>query len=140
LLAGANAECKVWADILQPKKAEVLASYTEGTYAGKSAITSNGFGKGKAIYVGAHLEAADLARVLLTLTASSGVKSGIEAPQGVEVTMRRTEKEKWIYLLNHTGKTQTVKMEGKFRDVVGGGAYSGSVSLDGYGVRVLQMA
>ncbi len=140
MLAGKDAECHIWADILEPKNAEVLASYTEGSYAGKAAITSHSFGKGKAIYVGAHLEPADLARVLLTLTAANGVKVPIEAPRGVEVTMRGTGRTKWIYLLNHTATAQTVKMEGNFKDVIGGTAHSGSVSLDAYGARVLQPA
>ncbi len=140
MLAGTNAECHVWADILEPKQAEVLASYTEGMYAGKAAITSHSFGKGKAIYIGAHLEPADLARVLLTLTAANGVRSGIEASQGVEVTTRRTSGAKWIYLMNHTPKEQTVKITGKFKDVISGTVYSDSVSLDAYGVRVLQPA
>lgn len=140
LLSGPSAECHVWADILEPKQAEVLASYTEGMYAEKAAITSHGFGKGKAIYVGAHLEPADLARVLLTLTAVSGVKSGIETPQGVEVTTRGSGQKKWIYLLNHTAKAQTVKMDGRFKDAISGSGFNGSVSLDAYGARVLQPA
>ena len=138
MLSGPNAECHIWADVLEPKQSEVLASYTEGSYAGKAAITSHSLGKGKAIYVGAHLEPADLARVLLTLTAANGVKVPIEAPRGVEVTTRGTGKTKWIYLLNHTGTAQTVKMEGSYKDVVSGTTQSGSVSLDAYGVRVLQ--
>jgi beta-galactosidase len=139
-LAGPNADCHVWADILEPKQADVLASYTEGSYAGKAAITSHTFGKGKAIYVGAHLEPADLARVLLTLIAGNGVKSSLDAPQGVEVTIRGAGKTRWIYLLNHSAAAQTVKMEGSYKDVISGAAYSGSASLEAYGVRVLQTA
>ncbi len=138
LLAGPDAECHIWADILEPKNAAVLATYTEGGYAGKAAITSHTLGKGKAIYVGAHLEPADLARVLLTLTTANGVKVPIEAPQGVEVTTRGTGRTKWIYLLNHAATAQAVKMEGSYKDVINGTTQSGSVSLDAYGVRVLQ--
>jgi beta-galactosidase len=137
-LAGADAECHIWADILQPKEAEVLASYTVGNYSGKAAITSHSFGKGKAVYVGAHLEPPDLARVLRTLMAFSGVRSAIQAPQGVEVTSRRSQRERWIYLLNHTAAPQTVKAAGSHKDVLTGSTHADSVSLDPYGVCILQ--
>jgi beta-galactosidase GanA len=82
----------------------------------------------------------DLARVLLTLTAANGVKVPIEAPQGVEVTMRGAGRQKLIYLLNHAATAQTVKLEGSYKDVISGTAQSGSVGLDAYGVRVLRPA
>ena len=81
LLAGPNAECHIWADILEPRQAEVLATYTGGNYEGKAAITSNKLGKGKAIYVGPRLEPRDLGRVLLALLPASGISSPISAPQ-----------------------------------------------------------
>jgi beta-galactosidase len=136
-LAGANAECHVWADILAPQKAEVLATYAGGSYAGKAAITSNSFGRGKAIYLGAHLEPAVLARVLLTLIARAGVPRQVEAPAGVEITTRRTERQAWTYVLNHTAKEQSVTMTGTYVDARDRAAISGPVRLEPYGVRVL---
>jgi beta-galactosidase len=136
-LAGANAECHIWADILAPRRAEVLATYTETAYAGKAAITSNTFGKGKAIYLGAHLEPADLARVLLTFIGQAGVPRAAEAPPGVEVTTRRTERQAWTYLLNHTAKPQSVTLTGTYTDAHDRSAVSGPVRLEPYGVRVL---
>lgn len=137
-LAGPNADCKIWADILDPKQTEVLATYTGRHYNGKAAITSNNFGKGKAIYLGAHLEPADLARVLLTLIVSAGIKSPIEAPPGVEVTSRRSGNEALTYILNHTAEPQSAQVGGSFKDVVTGASYSGTVTLEPYGVCVLQ--
>jgi beta-galactosidase len=137
-LTGPNVECHIWADILDPKQADVLATYVGGSYAGKAAITNHNFGKGKAIYVGAHLEPADLARVLLTLIQSSGVMKSISAPQGVEVTSRKSGKREWIYVLNHTATPQTVKFAGDFKDLLSGSTHSGSITLDEYGVSVLQ--
>ncbi len=143
-LAGANAECRIWADILAPQKAEVLAAYTDRAYAGKAAITSNTFGKGRAIYLGAHLEPADLARVLLTLFAQAGVPRAVEAPPGVEVTTRRTTQEAgrraWTYLMNHTSKTQSVTLTGTYTDAHDRATVSGPVQLEPYGVRVLLSA
>ncbi|HEX6771133.1 MAG TPA: beta-galactosidase [Acidobacteriaceae bacterium] len=135
-LAAPNAECHVWADILDPKKAEVLASYTGGAYAGKAAITSHSFGKGKAIYLGAHLEPAELARVMLMLISQAGVPRSIEAPPGVEVTTRRTDQQAWTYLLNHTGREQSATLPGTYVNALDRSAFSGPVRLEPYGVRV----
>ncbi len=136
-LAGTNADCHIWADILAPKDADVLASYTSGAYAGKAAITSHAFGKGKAIYIGCHLDAPDLARILLTLLAMDGVTRAIQAPQGVEVTTRRTANKSWTYVLNHAAKAQAVNLNGNYQDVRDHSPVSGSINLDPYGVRVL---
>jgi beta-galactosidase len=135
-LAGANADCNLWADILDPKQAEVLATYT-GDYAGKAAITSNNFGKGKAIYIGAHLEPADLARVLLTLLAMHGIKMQAQLPQGVEITRRSAGGKSWTYLLNHNATPQTVQLPGTFKDALDQSSIAGPVMLPAYGVRVL---
>ena len=138
--SGANkeAECRLWADILNPGQAEVLATYTKGAYAGKAAITSHAFGKGKAIYVGAHLEPADLAKVLLTFIAASGVRSRVRVPAGVEVTTRHSPQGTITYLLNHTAAAQSVAMRGK--DLLSAETSSGIVQLEAYGVRILQSA
>lgn len=140
LLAGADADCHVWADILDSGSADILATYTDRAYAGKAAITSHTFGKGKAVYLGPHLEPADLARVLLTLAAASGVRSGFQVPHGVEVTRRRFGQKTIIYVLNHTAAPQTVNGAGNGKDLLSDSNYSGVVRLDPYGVRVLQPA
>jgi beta-galactosidase len=136
-LAGPNAVCKIWADILTPKGAQVLATYTAGAYAGKAAITTNSFGKGRAVYVGAHLEPADLARVLGTLLSGAGLKPSMQAPPGVELTARLATGKRWTYLLNHAATAQNVTLPGTYKDALDGSSVSGSIVLKPYGVRVL---
>jgi len=135
-LGGADGQCGLWADLLQPGPAKVLASYT-GAYEGEAAITVNSFGKGKAVYVGADLDAMSLARVLRTMLASSG-SSGIQAPRGVEVTRRRAGEKEWMYLLNHTAEEQKISVPGKFVAAVGNGPSAGSLMLRGYDLAVLR--
>jgi beta-galactosidase len=135
--AGADAECGLWADILQPAGAEVVGSYTAGEHAGKAAVTINTFGKGRAVYVGADLDAASLAKVLRTLTASAGVRPAIDVPAGVEMTVRRSGDKQWMFLLNHTSIAQTVTIAKPITDLLTKQALSGTIELTGYGVRVL---
>jgi len=138
LLAGPEADCHLWADIIDPQQAEVLATYTGGAYSGKAAITSHSFGKGKAIYIGADLGAADLARALLTLAAAAGVKAPTQLPAGVELTRRRISEGVVTFLLNHSSQPQSIQLGGSSKDLLTGSSLSGSISLEPYGVRVLR--
>jgi beta-galactosidase len=137
VLAGPNAECRLWADILSPREGtEVLATYTVD-YAGKAAITSHSLGKGKAIYLGSHLEPSVLGRVLVTLLTANGITQSLSIPSGVEITVRHDGSQRWTYLLNHTSKTVDMPLKNTYRDILSGKSVSGSVSLEPYGVKLL---
>jgi len=137
-LAGPDSECVLWTDILQPAGAEVLASYTAGARAGQPAITMNSFGKGKAVYIGADLDETSLARVLRTLSGMAGVKPPLEVPNGVEVTVRKAADKQWMFVLNHTGSSQSVSLPKAFVDLLSGEKLTGKIDISAYGVRVLQ--
>ena len=137
-LPGPDAECQLWADVLKPESAEVLATYTMGDHAGQAAITSNNFGKGRAIYIGARTDPAPLGRVLNICAAAAGIASPFEAPAGVEVATRQSGQQSWTFILNHTAKPQTVTPQRAFKDVGSGTAVSAAFTLEPYGVRVLQ--
>ena len=134
---GADVECGIWADILKPSSAEVLATYSSGQYSGKAAITANTFGKGKAVYIGADLHPADLSRVLGKFAASAGVQPPFEVPRGVELTVRKSGNRRWMFVLNHNGEAQTVNLPKTFKDALGGESHSSSTEIAGYGVLVL---
>jgi beta-galactosidase len=136
-LAGPDAECHLWADVLKPESAETLATYTMGDHAGQAAITKNAFGKGSAFYIGARLDAGDQARVLNTIAAAVGVKPALQAPLGVEVATRRAGQNSWTFVLNHTSKPQSVALAKTFKEQVSGETVSGGLALEPYGVRVL---
>jgi beta-galactosidase len=137
MLGGADVECGIWADILKPSSAEVLATYSSGQHSGKAAITANTFGKGKAVYIGADLHPPDLSRVLGIFAGSAGVKRAIEVPMGVELTVRKSGSQRWMIVLNHNGDAQTVNLPGMFKDALSGESHSGTTEIPSYGVLVL---
>jgi beta-galactosidase len=139
-LAGPDAECGIWADILKPSSAEVLATYSSGQYSGRPAVTLNNFGKGKGVYIGADLHSPDLLRVLGTLSASAGVQRAVDVSAGVELTVRKRGSKRWLCILNHTGQAQTIQLREQFKDAISGQAHSGATELQGYGVLVLEKA
>jgi len=139
-LAGPDGECGLWTDILQPTGAEVLASYTKGSHAGEAAITMNTVGSGKAVYIGADLDGASLARVLRTLSGLAGIKPPLDVPAGIELTVRRAGDKQWIFVLNHTSVSQSVSIPKTFTDLLTGKTRTGKIDVSGYGVQVLQSA
>ena len=138
VLSGPDAEVGIWMDVLQPSGAEVLGTYTSGAHAGQAAITMNSFRKGKAVYIGADLNAESLARVLRTLAAQAGVTQPLEVPPGVEVTVRAAGNKQWMFLLNHTPALQTVNIRRPSTDLLTGEAHNETIDLSAYAVRVLQ--
>lgn len=108
-----------------------------GAYAGKPAITTHTAGKGKAIYLGAHLDPASLARVLITIERMAGIVPAITAPPGVEITTRQSGATFWTYLMNHSGAEQAVSLKKNYKDALTGTSLQGSQTLEPYGVRVL---
>jgi len=140
MLTGPDADCQYWADVLKTEGAEVLATYTKGDHAGQAAITSNTFGKGKAIYVGSRLEPPAIGRVLSILAAAAGIRPAVEAPVGVEVAMRHYGPTDTTFVLNHTSKPQTVTLEKSYKELVAGFRLSGAITVEPYGVRVLSSA
>jgi beta-galactosidase len=135
-----DATCGLWADVLKPTSAQVLHFYTNFQYAGKPAITQNSFGKGNAIYIGADLDPASLARLLPTYALSAGVQAPMEVTVGVEMTIRQAGGKRWIFLLNQKPDAQTVKLPTPATDLLTGQSRSGEIELSGYGVQVLQMS
>src|SRR5439155_5851332 len=137
-LAGEDAEVSLWADILQPQTAEVLGTYTSGGHAGEAAITVNRFGKGRAVYIGAGLHPADLARVLGKLKAGAGLKPLLNAPAGFEITSRKSGNRRWIFVLNHNPAAQTVTLPSGSKDAITGEVHNGATQVRGYGVLALE--
>jgi len=138
--ASHDAHCGLWADIIQPSEAEVLGTYTAGAHAGQAAVTLNKYGKGKAIYIGADLDAGGLNGMLQTLAGLAGVEQPLDVPSGVETTVRTSGGKQWLFLLNHTAEVQSVSISNSFTDILAREKLTGRVSLNAYGVRILQRA
>jgi beta-galactosidase len=135
-----EAPCELWADVLQPTTAQVLAEYTHDYYAGQPAITLNRWGQGQAVYIGTGLSGETLGRVLVGLAMQKGVTPLLTAPQGLEVARRSSGDTEWWFVLNHNPVQQSVDLSGAFVDARTGQPVDGAIQLEGYGVRVLSPA
>lgn len=131
-------ECQLLCDLIHSEGAEVLATYGKDFYQGMPVLTRNGFGEGQAWYVASSPERAFVEGLVSHLCSERGIKPLLETPAGIEVTQRTTEDHRYTFLLNHHGEAQQLELS-SFRgvDLLTGQEMAGTVTLPGYGVKIL---
>ena len=89
--------CKYLCDLVEIRGAKTVMTYGSDFYAGYPALTVNTYGKGKAWYVAADAEQGFQEDFLKKIVKESGISCGIkeDIPEGLEVTSRETEKERF---------------------------------------------
>ena len=91
--AGTDGECGLWADILQPSGAEVVAHIRRASTRVRLPSPSTPLAKVKRCTSALIWMRASLARVLRTVAASAGVQPAVEVPAGVEMTVREVGRQ-----------------------------------------------
>lgn len=115
-------------DIVEPKGAEVIGMLTslDKDY---PIMTSNKYGKGRAIYVGLPAKGEVLGGLIDELITELGIKKGPDVPSGV---MARQIDEKHFLYLNVSGEPKEIKMNGKSRSILFDMDYTGNFSIAPY--------
>ncbi|PWI12892.1 beta-galactosidase [Streptomyces sp. Act143] len=121
----------LWTDriTLADDRTEVLARYDSGDQAGRPAVTRRAAAAGSASYVSTRLGVPGLTALLPRLLEPAGVASELpaEARGRVELTVRRSAEEQFLFLVNRTD--DTVPMPGFAGDVLYGTAGDGGLVL-----------
>ncbi len=115
-------------DVIESKGAEVLASITS-LDKDRPIITSNKYGKGKAIYVGLPASGPVLDPLLDDLINELGIKKGPEVPAGVMA--RQIDNNHYLYL-NVTGEPKEIPMNGKSKSILFDKSYTGNFTIAPY--------
>lgn len=132
-------ECGLMCDLIHSEGAEVLAEYGSDFYQGRPVITVNQFGAGRAYYIASSPDASFLQGFLSNLCDEKGIKPLAKAPSGVEVTRRVKDGLAYLFLLNHNAETAVVEIgDEQKKDMLTGEMVTGSVSLAGRGVMILE--
>jgi beta-galactosidase len=95
--------CSHFCELLHTTTAETIAVYSKSFYAGRPAITVNRAGRGLAYYVGTRPDHGFLVDWLGGILKARGIVAPIDAAAGVEATLRQTEKDTFLFVINHTG-------------------------------------
>jgi beta-galactosidase len=115
-------------DVIESKGAEILGSITslDKDY---PIITSNKYGKGRAIYVGLPASDGVLGPLLDNLIDELGIKKGPQVPAGVMA--RQIDKNHFLYL-NVTGEAKEIPMSVKSQSILFDKSYTGNFTIAPY--------
>jgi beta-galactosidase len=139
-LAGTYTATKTaeWAEV---RTAESLASYAEWHMAPFAAATRNRFGKGTSYFLGTVIEEEGFYDLLIAdILHSAGVEALVTPPAGVEVSLREGDGKRLLFVLNHTEEPQSVEVPAGKVELLTGAETEDTLTLDRYGVAVIQIA
>lgn len=113
-----NGQGHLWADIISLNSAKALAYYRSDFYRNTAAITTNEFGEGEALYLGTEPDNKLLDKLVDYLGGCDELGiPGIVNPEsskmkenGLEFVIRENDKKRYLFVLNHTDKVQTVPL------------------------------
>ena len=128
-------------EIIHAKGAKVLASYGNEFYAGMPALTENTYGNGKAYYIAFRNDTDFLNDFYQELIKVTCIKNPLrtQLPYGVTVSKRENEKQEFLFIQNFVDKEVKVDFGNKpMLELLSGRAISGMITLEGYGILVLQ--
>jgi beta-galactosidase len=129
-------EVGMFCEVLRTTGARMVARYTQDFYAGKPAITQNRYGKGQVIYMGTVGKDRFYGRLAGWLSGLAGIRSPLEAPEGVEIMERWQGERRLLFVLNHSALEQTIAFPGGYFDLLEEKALSGQETLAPYGVLI----
>lgn len=137
VVLGSGGAGSVWSEWLTvAEDTEVLDTFTEGTLAGRPAITRHRFGAGVATYLGTRPDRATMAALVNRVVADAGVGPVVAgAPAGVEAVQRG----QWLFLLNHNEDEVVVPVPAGAADALTGAPLSSEATLDGRGVLIAHL-
>src|SRR6185437_12873682 len=115
-------------EIIEPREAEVMASIT-GLDRDYPIVTSNRYGKGRAIYVGLRASSAVMRLLADDLIDTLSIHRGPDVPQGV---MARQIDEHHVLYLNVTGQPKRIKMAGLSRSLLYDRDFDGDITIPPY--------
>lgn len=110
----------IWCDVLEPKGAEVVATYSDDYYAGKPAITLNCWGKGQVVYVGVLGDGRLYEELTGWFCDLAAVRPLLNVREDIEVTERWHGDRRLLFVLNHSGSEQPLALDGRYVDLLDG--------------------
>lgn len=125
-----------WTEHVHAESAETIARYRGGHLDGSPAVTLRTFPSGgRAVYVSAGLEVDAIAALVDQLIAQPTGVPGRGVP-GLEVGVRESEDERFVFLLNHGAEAATVEIDG--HELLTDAPVSGTVTVPAGETRVIR--
>jgi beta-galactosidase len=119
-------QAEIWAEEIGLTTGRAVASYAEGWLDGTPAVTVNECGKGKVVFVGTLLTGDTLDALIGWLSLLARVVPVLGVPAGVRAYERRSDKRRFLFLLNFTDAAQSVALGGEWHDAFTGEQVTGA--------------
>jgi len=126
----------VWADEMELVGAECVASYAEGVFRGRPAITTHRYGRGYVVVVGTVLQDESLVEFVSWLLAEAGVARRLADCNGLRLLERGSYNLRVLFALNFTEEPRSIGLGDVWRDVFTGERCD-SVAVPPADVRIL---
>ncbi|HEX8474533.1 MAG TPA: beta-galactosidase [Pyrinomonadaceae bacterium] len=129
----------VFAELLRPRGANVVAVWDKDFMRGLPAATENRSGRGRAVYYGSYFNL-DAARLLLSrYTKEHNLKPLFTGfPKDIEVTRRTKRQHDYYFILNHSGESVTLSPGDGYFDLIAGRASAPVFTLKAFEYKVLK--
>ncbi len=133
-----NFNVNIWAEVLDPQDAEIVARYQRDEYAGQPAITRNRFGDGQVIYLGVFSsDERFYERLAHWVLSEAHITPPIDTGAGVEVTERWQGEKRLLFVLNHQSNPRSIMINSEHLDLITGKTISGNLQLGAKDVLIL---
>lgn len=130
-----------WSEHVHLDGAEAVLTYARGDLSGSPAVTRRRTpAAGDAWYVSTALDDDTMTALLAAVARNAGVSPVLSnTPAGVEATLRATDRERFLFLLNHTGDDRQVTLpaDTTWTDAIDRRPIGGSVTIPAGDVIVL---
>jgi beta-galactosidase len=129
----------VFADLLKPRGASVIAVWDKDYMQGVPAATENRSGNGKAVYYGSFFNL-DSARHFISRYAKEHKLNPLftDFPKEIEVTRRTKNGNNYYFILNHSGESVTLKPGSGYFDMIANKDSTAIFTLKPYEYKVLK--
>ncbi len=132
-------DCGVLCDLIHIETARELAVYGKDFYAGMPALTENRLGSGKAYYIATDPEQCFINGFFRQICLDSGIRSTLDAGEGIEITERFKDGFKYTFILNHNSHPVSVELrDGHYHELITGRVLEGAAVLEAKGVAILE--
>ncbi|HEV2764219.1 MAG TPA: beta-galactosidase trimerization domain-containing protein, partial [Pyrinomonadaceae bacterium] len=129
----------VFADILKPRGAQVIAVWESDFMAGRPAATEHAAGRGKAVYYGSFFNLEAARQLVARYAAEHNLKPLFAGfPKEVEVTRRTRGRTNYYFILNHSNASVALNPGAGFFDLIAGRESPPAFTLKPFEYRVLK--
>lgn len=121
------------------EKIKVLAAYGNSYYAGKAALIEKETGKGRTLHLGSAFSRQNTELLFDYLGVKEPFRHLMEAPEGVELVMRRKDGREYLFVLNYQFESRKIVLKKAMRSVFKEMEVCGELEIPAFGVEVFEV-